>query len=540
MRFGPVRLDEARGAVLAHTLRLPDGTIKKGAELTDAHIARLAAAGIESVVAARLEPGDIAEDAAAARVAAAVAGSATRVAEAFTGRANILAAAAGVTLIDHDRLVALNRIDEGLTVATVAAGEAVAEGQMLATVKIIPFALPAAVVERAEALCAEGPPILQLAPFRAKKAGLVLTRFDWTAEKLLAKREKAIADRLEAAGSRLARVETCAHQEAAIAAAVARLAEEGCDPVLVFGAAAIADRNDVIPQGVVRAGGTLEHLGMPVDPGNLLLVARIGARDVIGVPSCAGSPQFNGFDRVLVRCLAGLRVGGEEIAEMALGGLLKEVPSRPQPRQGRPPERDAATPSVAAIVLAAGRSSRMAPRNKLVEPLGGAVLVRHVVEAVLASRARPVLVVTGHQAPRVEQALAGLDVATVRNPRFREGLSTSLRAGLDALTGDIDGVLVCLGDMPAIEARHLDALIDAFETGGRRVICVPVRGGKRGNPVLWPAALMPQMRQVKGDVGARHLIGEHEDLVVEVDLGSDAIFSDIDTPADLAGARNRA
>ena len=194
--------------------------------------------------------------------------------------------------------------------------------------------------------------------------------------------------------------------------------------------------------------------------------------------------------------------------------------------------RDA--PRIAAIVLAAGRSTRMGVENKLLVDIAGTPMVRHVVEAVLASRARPVLVVTGHQAADVAAAVTGRAVMLVANADYATGLSSSLKAGVKALRQRCDGVLIVLGDMPQIGAEHLDRLVAAFAPD---TIVVPVHAGQRGNPVLWPAKYFPELLQLEGDAGAKRLIAAHEEHVCEADLGTDAIFVDVDTPAELARER---
>ena len=194
---------------------------------------------------------------------------------------------------------------------------------------------------------------------------------------------------------------------------------------------------------------------------------------------------------------------------------------------------------VAAIVLAAGRSTRMAPDNKLLQVIDGAPVVRHAVSAALASGAHPIIVVTGFDADRVAQALCGLEVSIIHNPAHAEGLSTSLRAGLLALPEGTDGALICLGDMPAIESGDLKTLIAAFAAKGGAGICVPVRHGRRGNPVLWGAASFSEMMALRGDVGAKQLIAGHEACVTEVEMVSDGIFADVDAPSDLARLRTR-
>jgi molybdenum cofactor cytidylyltransferase len=196
-------------------------------------------------------------------------------------------------------------------------------------------------------------------------------------------------------------------------------------------------------------------------------------------------------------------------------------------------------PRIAAIVLAAGRSSRMAPRNKLLELVGGKSIVARVAEAAVASGADPVIVVTGFEAPRIAEALCDLKVTIVHNPNFEQGMSTSLRAGLRALPPNSDGALVLLGDMPEVEGSDLEALMAAFAAKGRLAICVPVNCGRRGNPVLWGAAYFAEMMRISGDVGAKQLIAQHHERVTEVAVGSNGIFADVDTPSDLARLKTK-
>jgi molybdenum cofactor cytidylyltransferase len=276
---------------------------------------------------------------------------------------------------------------------------------------------------------------------------------------------------------------------------------------------------------------------MPVDPGNLLLMGRLDGVPVLGLPGCARSPKINGFDWVLQRLLAGLPVGPKEIMRMGVGGLLADIPSRPLPRaktvvSGAPSAPHA--PRIAALVLAAGQSRRMGTLNKLLIGIDGKPMVRHVAEAVLASQARPLIVVTGHEREKVEAALAGLPANFVFNPDYAEGLSTSVKRGLAALPVDIDGVAVCLGDMPKIRGAEIDRLISTFNPVEGRAICVPTRGGKRGNPVLLAKRLFSELANVSGDIGARELIAAHPELVTEIEMESDAVLTDIDTPQALA------
>ncbi|MBV9418374.1 MAG: NTP transferase domain-containing protein [Alphaproteobacteria bacterium] len=240
---------------------------------------------------------------------------------------------------------------------------------------------------------------------------------------------------------------------------------------------------------------------------------------------------MNGFDFVLWRLLAGVAVASPDIARMGVGGLLTEIPTRPQPRDE--PANMLRMPTVGAIVLAAGMSSRMGS-NKLVATVGGKPLVRHAVEAAMASAASSVVVVTGNGGAEVRRAVGDLSPTFVDNPDFSKGLSTSLREGLKALPVGCDGALILLGDMPGVTPALLDKMIAAFDPGEERAICIATRHGKRGNPVLWARRFFPEMLAIEGDTGARHLIAQYPELVVEVEAADDGPLTDIDTPEALA------
>ena len=194
--------------------------------------------------------------------------------------------------------------------------------------------------------------------------------------------------------------------------------------------------------------------------------------------------------------------------------------------------------TVAALILAAGKSSRMGNANKLLTEVGGRPMIARIAETALGSRAWPVAVVTGHQGDKVAAALAGLALKIVPNPDYALGLSASLKAGIEALrdTG-VAGALVLLGDMPHVTAATLDRLIAAFERSGGRAICLPEAEGQRGNPLLWPADLFAEMAGLVGDKGAKELLARHPDRIELVAAPAREILADVDTPEDLARAR---
>ena len=532
MRFGRVNVADAAGTVLAHGMRLGGRTFRKGRVLSAADIELLEREGLDAVVGARFDPGDVTEDGAAETAARALAGGGVRVGAPFTGRCNVFAAADGLLLVSAPDIDRFNAVDEALTVATLSAPRAVREGEMLATVKVIPFAVPGAVIDRAVA-CLGSEPAVRVERFEPMATAVIQTRLPATKETVLDKTSRVLRSRIEALRGRVVDDARCDHDPGAVALAVGRALDAGAELVLITGASAIVDRRDVIPGGIVAAGGEVLHLGMPVDPGNLLLLARCRGRPVLGLPGCARSPALNGLDLVLERLAAGLDVVPRDIMAMGVGGLLKETAARSQPRRGARESSPARAANVSAVVLAAGRSTRMGPVNKLVASFGGRAMVRAVVDALGGSSVRPVVVVTGHEADRVEAALAGTGVRLVHNPEYRQGLSTSIRTGLAALPESAQAAVICLGDMPLVTPAHVDKLVAAFDPAEGREICVPVFEGKRGNPVLFARRFFGEIATVRGDVGARHLIGEYEECVCEVAVDDRAVLVDVDSPRAL-------
>ena len=528
MKFGPLPLADAEGAIAAHSLRHKSGVIRKGTRLTAELLERLAEEGVKDVIVARLDPTDVHEDEAARRIAAALKGPHIRLDEAGTGRCNLYAEVAGVFTVERSAIDQLNRLDPGVTVATLPAFAPVEAGRMVATVKIIPFAVPESVVVAAEQL--KTPP-LAVAEWRPLKVGLAATMLPGLKPSVMDKTRRILEERLKPAGATLLDEARVPHDATSLAEALKKLRGEGADLLIAFGASAITDKADVIPAAVEAAGGTVRHFGMPVDPGNLLLIGELDGRPVLGAPGCARSPAENGFDWVLNRLLAGLPVKEEDITGMGVGGLLMEIVSRPQPRE--PTVQTSAR--VAAIILAAGQSRRMGGPNKLLARFNGEPLIRQITERALASKANPVIVVTGHRADDIGETLEGLNVRIVHNADFADGLATSLKAGLTAVPEDAGGALVLLADMPGVTTAIIDRLIDAFHARPVPAIVLPTISGKRGNPVLWSRAFFPELMTVTGDTGARHILALHEDAVERVEIGA-AAGVDVDTPEALAAA----
>lgn len=331
MKFGPVPLTQAQGAILAHSVQAGDRKLRKGIALTAQHLAQLAQAGVSDVTVAQLEPGDCHEDEAARMLAAALtpdpARANLRVTEAFTGRVNLLADAPGVAVLDIAALQQFNRVNPMITVATVPQYQQMSTGGMVATIKVISYAVPGGDVLHAAQLAQSA---IRLVTPVFRTAGLVVT--DIPGGPPNKKGITSIRGRVEALGMDLADVQIVPHRTPDLARAISEV--QG-DVTMILTGSATSDVNDVAPSAVRMAGGEVDRFGMPVDPGNLLFLGGLGPRPVIGLPGCARSPALNGADWVLSRVACGIETTADDISAMGVGGLLKEIPTRPQPRAGK-------------------------------------------------------------------------------------------------------------------------------------------------------------------------------------------------------------
>ncbi|WP_316016193.1 molybdopterin-binding/glycosyltransferase family 2 protein, partial [Roseobacter sp. HKCCA0434] len=455
-----------------------------------------------------------------AACAAHLAGPGLRVARAFTGRANVHAEVAGVLRVERRAVDGFNAVDEGLTLATLADHARVEAGAMVATVKVIPYAVPSRAVERASA--ALGPGALRLHPFRARTVDLILTEVPGMKPSLLDKGAHTVRARVERLGLHMGAEVRVAHEIGALREALSAARGE---MLLILGASATSDRADVGPEALRQAGGVVDRFGMPVDPGNLLFLGRLGERDVIGLPGCVRSPALNGADWVLERLAADLTVSGEDIAGMGVGGLLKEIPQRPQPRARRPKGA-----RVEIALLAAGASRRMGGRDKLMEDAGGVPLLRRSAAAAADSAAACVRVALPVGSARAE-ALDGLDVDVVEVADPGEGMAASLRAALEARAPDTAAVIVALADMPDIAAKDYDALIAGFDPeAGAEIVRATDADGRPGHPILFGARFFDSLSRVTGDRGARDVLHAAQDFTKTVALSGRAATTDLDTP----------
>lgn len=549
MSFGPLPLDEAEGAILAHSVPLASGKLAKGSRLTATDIHRMRAEGIERIIVRKLHEGDRTEDEAAELLASTIRGVGLDRGPAATGRVNFYAAVNGLFIADKLVVDRFNRVDPAITLACLADRSDVRAGDLVATIKIIPLAVSAVSLEAALSVLEERD-AFSVRAYRPHAVHLVATELPSLKRSVMDKTARVLEARLERSGSRLMGERRVRHEAAAVAdalkaslAAASGNSDRSPPLFVVFGASAVCDAEDVIPKAIRLAGGTVERVGLPVDPGNLLVLGHIGDVSVIGAPGCARSPKDNGFDWVLNRILARVPPTADEMAGWGVGGLLMEIPSRPLPRLAATTGAGSATRAadLGIVVLAAGRASRMGKGgpHKLLAEFGGEALVRRVVRQALEADCGPVFVVIGHRSADIAGALSGLDVELIDNPAYATGMASSLRAGLTAAeAAGLPAIMVLLADMPNVATDDIQLMAKTLRKAETPAIIRAVAGGQRGNPVILPAHTFEALKALEGDIGARAVIEGAGIPVIDVEIGAAARL-DVDTPEAVIAAGGR-
>jgi len=539
MIFDRFDCDAAEGIILAHTIRIPGKTFKKGRVLSAGDVLEMQCNGIEQVSGARLEPGDVDEDQAALELARALSSSLLSIGKPIAGRCNLHADSDGLAKINREVIDGINQCDSGIVIATLSEHAQCVQQQAVASIKVIPFAVSREQLDVALAIAAGGSPVIGLTPYRPLSAALILTETSGFKESLLESTSRVTRERVEALGGQLVCESRCSHTIEEVSSALRTALESSPDLILICGASITVDPADIIPSAIVDCGGTIDHFGMPVEPGNMLLLAHMADCPVINLPGCSRSPKLNGLDWVMQRLAVGMPVGKKEILSMGVGGLIKDISHRWRMReQAMLIEQFQSQHKVAAIVLAAGRSSRMGEQHKVLAPVGGITMIKRVVDAVVKSEILSTTVVTGARAEGVANELRGCNVSITHNSDYRDGIASSLKRGLSSLPEDIDGVMILLADMPFITATHINELLAEFNPATERDIVAPIREGRLGNPVIWSARYIPAMMKLSGDRGARPLLDEFAANVWEVPMGDDAIFMDVDTSEELREANS--
>ncbi len=533
MKFGEKPIGACLGDLLVNSVKTSDGKLPKGTSLSKLHIKKLRSMGIERLLVASLQKGDVDENSAAKLLSTAFCKIGFKLSVPATGRVNFIAEHLSISRLDVDKIKKLNEIDEAITFATVMPDQLLTKGQLVATLKIIPYAVSKRSIDKALKLITSGE-LLSCRQIIPRNFSLIQTTFEHTKPSILLATENVTRTRLAQLECSLIDCQVVAHSSEYVSHALMRAREQGAQAFLLCGASAIADRSDILPEALRMAGGEIFHFGLPVDPGNLSMVGEWDGMLVIGMPGCARSPKLNGLDWLLQKSLAGIKLNKSELSRMAVGGLLADIASRPLPRK-LVNKNFSKEKNVAGILLAAGSSKRMGTDNKLLLPMNnGMTMISWIAQTYLNSEINKLIVVTGFQEKAVKKALQGIDVEFIYNPHFEKGQASSVSAGIESLTDQYESALIGLGDMPFVTTDLINRLIESHHLLSKPDIRItlPLLDGKRSNPVIWGRAFFEELCNISGEQGGRQIFSDYLSAINGVSWDKRQFVEDIDQPED--------
>ena len=524
---------ESLGSVIAQTYNLPGKTISKGTFVTSEIVDYFKEFDVQTILCAVPANGDIHEDEAAEAISNAIDKNQIYVEKASTGRVNFKSQSLCLVRYERALIREVNLVDESIAFSIVEHNQLLAKNDLIATLKIIPFFTQKKYVDQVISILAKNE-LFNTHSLNRKKVSLIQTSFEWQKKSMFKATSNVTRNRLEALDCSLNEEKLICHDYKALCSEIRSSIGSGIDILLISGASAITDRSDYIPRAILSEGGKIIQYGLAVDPGNLLLIGKVGNTTVIGMPGCARSPKLNGFDWVLQLLMADIPISREELAEMGAGGLLMEIASRPLPR-ALAKSVSKREKKVMGVILAAGNSTRMGKDNKLLRNIGDAPLIRNTAIEMLKSDLDSCSIVLGYQSDKVADVIKDLNVNLILNPLWKEGQASSLRAAINTLDSTYSDLLIMLGDLPGIKSIHINSIIEEhLLTDNRKSkITIPSFKGQKGNPVIWGRSFFDDLSNLEGDVGGRSLFSEHPAAINILEMENPWVVKDTDTPEDF-------
>ena len=524
---------ESLGSVIAQTYNLPGKTISKGTFVTSEIVDYFKEFDVQTILCAVPANGDIHEDEAAEAISNAIDKNQIYVEKASTGRVNFKSQSLCLVRYERALIREVNLVDESIAFSIVEHNQLLAKNDLIATLKIIPFFTQKKYVDQVISILAKNE-LFNTHSLNRKKVSLIQTSFEWQKKSMFKATSNVTRNRLEALDCSLNEEKLICDDYKALCSEIRSSTGSGIDILLISGASAITDRSDYIPKAILSEGGEIIQYGLAVDPGNLLLIGKVGNTTVIGMPGCARSPKLNGFDWVLQLLMADIPISREELAEMGAGGLLMEIASRPLPR-ALAKSVSKREKKVMGVILAAGNSTRMGKDNKLLRNIGDAPLIRNTAIEMLKSDLDSCSIVLGYQSDKVADVIKDLNVNLILNPLWKEGQASSLRAAINTLDSTYSDLLIMLGDLPGIKSIHINSIIEEhLLTDNRKSkITIPSFKGQKGNPVIWGRSFFDDLSNLEGDVGGRTLFSEHPAAINILEMENPWVVKDTDTPEDF-------
>jgi molybdenum cofactor cytidylyltransferase len=524
---------ESLGSVIAQTYNLPGKTISKGTFMTSEIVDYFKEGDVQNILCAVPDNDDIHEDEAANIISNAIDRSHLYTESASTGRVNFKSRSLCLVRYERELIKEVNLVDESIAFSIVEHNQLLAKNDLIATLKIIPFFTQKKYVDQVISILAKNE-LFKTHSLNKKEVSLIQTSFEWQKKSMFKATSNVTRNRLEALDCSLNEEKLIRHDFEVLRSEIRSSIESGIDILLISGASAIIDRSDYIPKAILSEGGEIIQYGLAVDPGNLLLIGKVGNTTVIGMPGCARSPKLNGFDWVLQLLMADIPINREELADMGAGGLLMEIASRPLPR-ALAKSVSKREKKVMGVILAAGNSTRMGKDNKLLRNIGTAPLIRNTAIEMLKSDLDTCSIVLGYQSDKVADVIKDLNINLILNPLWKEGQASSLRAAINSLDPTYSDLLIMLGDLPGIKSSHINSIIEEhLLTDNRKSkMTIPSFKGQKGNPVIWGRSFFHDLSNLEGDVGGRVLFSQHPAAINLIEMDDPSVVTDTDTPEDF-------
>lgn len=522
---------ESQGYILFHSVFINKGRIRKGKIINANDIKLMSASGIEELYVGSMEKGEIDENSASRIIGQAILSDNFSMSPTFSGKTNITSKYDGLFEIKENNVRKLNEISSNIAISSLNNHDIVYRGDHVLSVKSISYAIKYSDVNNIVSFLSNEN-LINLKEFKPLKFGIIYSHSINEKNTLIAKTKKSIETRIRDYNSSIMFECTTNHDFNSLKESIKKLSLMDLDVVLLFLSSSVSDYNDIVPQIIIQLGGKITSFGMPVDPGNLTLSATLGKTNLIAAAGSARSDALNGLDWHLNCLHAGVVVNEKMVNSLGVGGLLKDIDFAIK-RKKISKTIMTKKANIAAVVLSAGQSKRMGEKNKLLLKVNGKSIIKNYIDNITKSNISEVIVVTGHESEDIMLELKNYNLKFVFNEKYKDGLSTSLRAGIKSLGKKIDAVMICLPDMPLIGIYEINKLIEFYNPSIGNEICIATSNQQRGNPVLWDKSYFNELMNIKGDKGGRDLLSNFLDKSVEVDLG-EAVAFDIDTNGSYA------
>ncbi len=537
MQVNEVKVFEAEGLILANDIELKSSIIKKGTKLSSSNISSLKLAGLETISCYKPNKNDIDAKTAIGMVAAAITGNNTAYILNDDGYCHIFAEKNGIIDIDEVRINRFNNSHPDIFINTIKKDEIVKKDDLLAVIRIIPYLINIDEVNNTIHTNTGQGSLISVADFNIKTTTLIQTTMPDTEEQLTSSTKIYLEELLLKADCKLKSDIKCEHNSEDIANSIYTAINQGAEFIIISPAKPTYGKSDIIPTALKESAIDIYKIHIPVETGFDTILAYKGKRiPVIQIPHNYHLGNNDTINKLICKLISKQKFNIEDITQLGFGSLSikSNITNKTKSELLSGTSTKAKGKStIAAIILAAGRGTRMGGNNKLLHEINDEPLFLQSIKSALKSKASPIIVVTGFEADRTEEYLRAYDVVILRNTGYKMGIKTSIDLALSSLPHSVDGALLIPADMPGITTEHIDKLIKSFKPNKKEALCISEFEGVKKNPILWPRNLFADANLIPDNSHLRPVFLEHTDYTKAVKTKNELDIIDINTPGDL-------